>query len=110
MKQKPKSKEEVYTFVRMAAEHHGWVVSPDTQFVEILVDGLQENFNTYGYFLCPCRDGEGSRKADRDIVCPCVYSKPDIDEYGHCYCGLYLDPDFAASGRLPEPIPERRPD
>jgi ferredoxin-thioredoxin reductase catalytic chain len=95
-------------FARMVAEKQGWITTGDGELLSVLVEGLTKNYNRYGYFLCPCRDTDGSRPADADIICPCVFARPDIVEFGHCYCGLYLSEAFRASGRTPSPIPERR--
>ena len=96
-------------FIHAVANHRGWAVVPDEQFLNDIADGLARNYNSYGYFLCPCRDGDGDREADQDIICPCVYAVPDQAEYGHCFCGLFLTHEFAARGVAPQPIPERRP-
>lgn len=90
------------------ADHQGWVLNSDESFLAHLAQGLASNYNTYGYFLCPCRDGDGDRDEDKDIICPCVYARPDQDEYGHCFCGLFLTKEFAERGTTPRPIPERR--
>jgi ferredoxin-thioredoxin reductase catalytic subunit len=96
-------------FVAAVAAKQGWQVNPDSDFVGQIVAGLTRNHNRYGYYLCPCRDGDGRRDLDKDIVCPCEYNLQDQVEHGHCYCGLFLSEEFAASGRTPESIPERRP-
>jgi len=97
-------------FAEAAARHQGWKPNPDKEFLGMIMEGLTKNWNRYGYFQCPCRDSWGLREKDKDIICPCVYARPDMAEYGHCYCGLFLTGDFAASGKRPEPIPERRPE
>jgi len=99
---------ETETFTRMVAEKQGWILTRDKGFFDDLASGLQVNWNRYGYFLCPCRDTEGSREADADVVCPCRYARTDIERYGHCFCSLYWSKDFAASGKAPTGIPERR--
>jgi len=96
-------------FAAMVAEKQGWKLNPDRDFVDMLMEGLTVNYNRYGYYSCPCRDADGVRERDRDIVCPCDYCRPDQEESGHCYCGLYLTKEFFASGKKPAPIPERRP-
>jgi ferredoxin-thioredoxin reductase catalytic subunit len=95
-------------FADMVARKQGWVVVPDEGLLDILVEGLTTNWNRYGYYFCPCRDSEGSREADAKLICPCKYSWADIEEYGHCYCALYLSKAFAASGKAPSGIPDRR--
>ena len=104
-----KSQDDVYHFVRRVAAHQGWELNQDPQFLDDLVTGLRQNYSRYGYFLCPCRDGTGVREKDRDIICPCVYNVADQQQFGHCFCALFLSRSFAASGEQPQPIPERRP-
>jgi ferredoxin-thioredoxin reductase catalytic chain len=105
---KAKTTEDTALFASMVAAKQGWTLNPDASFVRVLVEGLTTNWNRYGYFLCPCRDTEGSREADADVVCPCKPSWKDVEERGHCYCALYLSKDFAASGKAPSSIPDRR--
>jgi ferredoxin-thioredoxin reductase catalytic chain len=95
-------------FARMVAEKQGWVLTGDEEQLSVLVAGLTKNYNRYDYYLCPCRDTDGSRRADAELICPCAFARPDIAEFGHCYCGLYLSGAFRASGRAPAAIPERR--
>lgn len=106
MKEKTIADTEV--FARMAANKHGWVLNPDKGFYSSLIEGLTTNFNRYGYFMCPCRDSDGSREKDRDSICPCRWALSDVPEYGHCYCALYFSPEFAASGSTIVGIPDRR--
>ena len=108
MNARKKTREDAWKFMRAVARHQGWVLNPDSEFVDQLAEGLAVNYNNYGYYLCPCRDGDGDRDADVDIICPCDYVEPDHKEYGHCLCGLFLSEAFAATGREPSSIPERR--
>jgi len=108
MNARKKTPEDGHRFIEAVARKHGWKVNPDAGFVGHLAAGLATNYNTYGYYLCPCRDGDGERSVDRDIICPCEYVVADHAEYGHCLCGLYLSSEFAASGVTPSSIPERR--
>ncbi|KGE71725.1 ferredoxin-thioredoxin reductase catalytic domain-containing protein [Spirochaeta lutea] len=107
---KQKSLSQIRTFVERVSAKQGWVPNPDEEFRRKIEEGLQTNYNRYGFFLCPCRDGDGDRQHDRDITCPCSYNLADQAEYGHCYCGLFLSLEFAATGKKTEAIPERRPD
>lgn len=103
-----KTIEETRKFTEMVARKQGWVLSRDQAFYDDLVSGLTTNWNRYGYYLCPCRDTDGGREADADVLCPCAYAKQDAETYGHCFCSLYWSPEFAASGRTPAGIPDRR--
>jgi ferredoxin-thioredoxin reductase catalytic subunit len=106
---KEKTIDDTRTFAEMVAKKQGWELHPDPSFLEMLLEGLTINFNRHGYYSCPCRDADGKKELDADIICPCDYCVPDQEEYGHCYCGLYLTREFAASGEMPRSIPERRP-
>lgn len=103
-----KTLDQTRVFTEMVAAKQGWALNADPDFYGTLVDGLTKNYNRYGYYLCPCRDTEGSREADKPAICPCVWSRADIPEFGHCFCALYLSKDFAASGKEPRAIPDRR--
>lgn len=105
-----KTAQDARLFIERVAQHNGWAVNPDRQFVDDLAEGLAVNYNRHGYFLCPCRDGDGERERDRDIICPCDYITPDQQEFGHCFCGLFLTPEFAVKNEAPTQIPERRPE
>lgn len=96
-------------FMEMVATKQGWKLNRDEEFLDMLAQGLAVNFNRYGYYSCPCRDADGEKEYDKDIICPCDYCVPDQQEHGHCYCGLYLTEEFAESGKKPGGIPERRP-
>ena len=87
----------------------GLILNNDWEIVKPLLLGLLTNGKRYGYRSCPCRPAAGVMEKDRDIVCPCVYAKPDIEEYGACYCWLYVSEDWNA-GKVPHvQVPERRP-
>jgi len=103
-----KSLKDTKTFAEMVTVKQSWELNPDAEFTDSLLEGLTVNWNRYGYYLCPCRDTEGSREADADLLCPCSYAKPDIAEFGHCYCALYLKAGFSSSGGIPGGIPDRR--
>lgn len=91
------------------ARSHGYHLNTDPDFLEDLLEGLRLNEERYGYPSCPCRLASGEFEFDRDIVCPCDYRDPDVEEYGSCYCALYVRKDVL-EGKTPiQPIPERRP-
>jgi len=91
------------------ARSRGCHLSPDEAFLGDLLEGLKKNEERYGYPACPCRLASGNFELDKDIICPCEYRDPDVEEFGACYCGLYVSKDVF-EGRKPfAPIPERRP-
>ncbi|MBN2494674.1 MAG: ferredoxin:glutaredoxin reductase [Deltaproteobacteria bacterium] len=96
---------------RLAAEARsgGYLLNPDEEMVLDLMEGLLVNQQRYGYLACPCRDADGERELDLDIICPCDYRDADLDEHGACYCGLYVSEQVAAGEAAVHSIPERRP-
>jgi ferredoxin-thioredoxin reductase catalytic chain len=90
------------------ASASGYLLNPDRQFVLELVEGLARNTERYGYQACPCRLATGNRVADLDIICPCDYRDPDLDEHGACYCALYVSRETGEGKKAAVPVPERR--
>ena len=101
---------DVEEFIKKSADRNGWALQPDKTFLNTVTEGLVKTLETYGYYLCPCREGWGNRFKDRDITCPCDYAEADFKESGQCYCGLFLSKEAAAAGKTPEAIPDRRPE
>ena len=91
------------------AKSHGYNLNSDPEFLQNLLEGLKQNEERYGYPSCPCRLAFGKFEFDRDIICPCDYRDPDVEEYGYCYCALYLRKDVFEEKNSMQPIPERRP-
>ncbi len=90
-------------------EPQGYYFSDDAEMVLELLESLLINKDRYGYMCCPCRLGSGKRQADRDIICPCAYRAADVQEYGSCYCGLYVSAEWLAGKTERQYVPERRP-
>jgi len=91
------------------AEASGYHLNPDMEFTKSLVEGLLINERRYGYWACPCRLADGEKNADLDIICPCDYRDPDLDEYDTCYCKLYVSQAVVEGKKQVRSIPERRP-
>ena len=101
--------EQLYEMLKKIQEPKGYYFNGDGQRVHDLLAGLLANQQRYGYMCCPCRLAAEDREWDQDIICPCVYRAPDVAEYGSCFCGLYVSPDWNA-GKIPQTyVPERRP-
>ena len=91
------------------AKTHGYYLNPDQDFLRDLLEGLKRNEERYGYPSCPCRLASGKFEFDRDIICPCDYRDPDVEEHGACYCALYVRKDLFEGKTVVLPVPERRP-
>lgn len=104
-------KERVEKFIatlKRDAERSGYNLTPDDEFLHDLAQGLLENTDRYGYQSCPCRLSEGILDKDLDIICPCDYRDMDLNDYGYCYCALYVDEATAKGEKDIEAIPDRR--
>ncbi|MFY9750755.1 MAG: ferredoxin-thioredoxin reductase catalytic domain-containing protein [Methanoregula sp.] len=98
-----------YLTLRNDAEKSGYRLNPDSEFTKNLVRGLLKNEQRYGYCSCPCRLASGKKEEDIDIICPCYYRDDDLEEFGACYCTLYVNEAIAHGNQKVAPVPERRP-
>ena len=101
--------EKLYAMLKKVQEPKGYFFSSDKERVLELLEGLLLNKDRYGYTCCPCRLASGDRKKDQDIICPCTYREEDIEEFGSCYCNLYVSKEWNRGEISHEYIPERRP-
>jgi ferredoxin-thioredoxin reductase catalytic chain len=102
--------EPLYEMLKKTQEAKGFFFNRDRKKVFELLEGLVTNRERYGYMCCPCRLAGADREWDRDITCPCVYRAPDVEEYGSCYCGLYVSPAWNEGTIATDVyVPERRP-
>jgi ferredoxin-thioredoxin reductase catalytic subunit len=108
-KAQEKDVENIYIRLKKEAESSGYHLNPDVEFTRDLIKGLIANGERYGYWACPCRLSSGKKIEDLDIICPCDYRDADLNEYGTCYCALYVSQDVLDGKVEIEPIPERRP-
>lgn len=98
-----------YVTLDREARTGGYNLNPDTAFTKGLVRGLIFNEKRFGYQSCPCRLALGTRREDLDIICPCDYRDPDLNDYGACYCALYVSDAVVKHEKVLSPVPERRP-
>lgn len=97
-----------YDEFKAESEKTGYYVSPDVEFVEMLLENIQINEERYGYKACPCRLASGEREKDKDLICPCDYRDMDLNEYGYCFCGLYVTKNVIENNKKIKSIPDRR--
>jgi len=105
------SEEEVdklYKKLNREAEAGGYHLNPDVEHTKDLVRGILVNEKRYGYWNCPCRLSSGIKQDDLDIICPCDYRDPDLNDYGTCYCALYVSQAVLEGTQKLRSIPERR--
>jgi len=101
--------ETLYEMLRKTQEVKGYFFNKDRERVFELLEALIINKKRYGYMACPCRLASGNKENDKDIICPCAYRTPDIEEYGSCYCNLYVSREWNQNKISHDHIPERRP-
>jgi ferredoxin-thioredoxin reductase catalytic subunit len=102
--------DKLYEQLKKIQEAKGYYFNKDMEKTMFLIKGLITNRERYGYMCCPCRLAKDDVEADRDIICPCEYREPDVEEFGSCYCGLYVSTAWN-EGTVPHVfIPERRPE
>ncbi|MGC9517581.1 MAG: ferredoxin-thioredoxin reductase catalytic domain-containing protein [Methanomicrobiales archaeon] len=101
--------DQYYHKIKENAEKFGYHLNPDLKFTKDLIRSILINKNRYGYGACPCRLASGKREEDLDIICPCDYRDPDLNDYNTCYCGLYVSGPILEGEKELVPIPERRP-
>ncbi|MDD1715903.1 MAG: ferredoxin:glutaredoxin reductase [Methanolinea sp.] len=101
--------EEYLKRLQREASEGGYLLNPDHAFILSLAKGLRVNERRYGYPACPCRLASGRKEDDLDIICPCDYRDPDLDQFGACYCSLYVSPEVSSGEKTVGSIPERRP-
>ena len=101
--------EQLYQALKKSQEAKGIYFNKDKDLVFELLEALIKNKDRYGYMACPCRLSCGDREKDSDIICPCVYRAPDLEEFGACFCGLYVSLALHNNEIEADYVPERRP-
>jgi len=101
--------EKLYAMLEKTQSAQGYFFNADRERTMELLEALLKNKDRYGYMVCPCRLASGDRENDKDIICPCVYRAPDVEEYGSCYCNLYVSQAWNEGTIDREFVPERRP-
>jgi ferredoxin-thioredoxin reductase catalytic subunit len=99
----------LYERLLKKAEGTGYHLNPDVEFTKQLIKSLIINERRYSYRACPCRLASGDKQDDLDIICPCDYRDPDLNEYDACYCALYVSDAVLKGEKKAGSIPERRP-
>lgn len=101
--------DKLHELLRDINEKKGYFFNRNKEKTYELLRGLLTNKDRYGYMACPCRLAAGEQAQDKDIICPCEYRKPDVAEFGSCYCGLYVSEEWNTNAIEHSRVPERRP-
>jgi ferredoxin-thioredoxin reductase catalytic subunit len=105
----PDEVEKYYQKLNQEAKDAGYNLNPDEEFTKELLASILVNKERYGYGACPCRLASGIKEEDLDLICPCDYRDPDLNDYGACFCGLYVSGEILRGEKVLTSIPERRP-
>ncbi|WP_338666726.1 ferredoxin-thioredoxin reductase catalytic domain-containing protein [Pseudodesulfovibrio methanolicus] len=100
---------QLYEMLKKVQEPKGYYFNKDMDMTMPLLESLLTNKERFGYMACPCRLANGEYEADKDILCPCVYREADVQEYGACFCALYVSKEFNDGTIEKQVVPERRP-
>jgi ferredoxin-thioredoxin reductase catalytic subunit len=101
--------EDLFNRLDRDARSGGYLLNPNREDALALCEGLLTNTRRFGYPSCPCRVADGDRERDRDIICPCDYRDPDLNDWGACYCALYVTKEWMEQTTERHVVPERRP-
>ena len=101
--------DQLYDLLKKMQEPKGYFFNKDKDMVMEILKGLLLNKERHGYMSCPCRLASGEYNKDKDIICPCVYRAPDVEQFGSCYCNLYVSEDWNEGKTEHKYVPERRP-
>lgn len=85
-----KFSEEILYWAKKYAEENGWRVNPDEKQLSAVVRGLARNTIRFGERYCPCRIRSGDLKKDKEIVCPCIFHRDEIETDGSCHCHFFF--------------------
>jgi ferredoxin-thioredoxin reductase catalytic chain len=99
----------LYEILKKLQEQKGYFFNKDQERTFDLLNSLLVNKERYGYMSCPCRLASDDYEKDKDIICPCEYRAPDVEEFGSCYCNLYVSKDWNEDKIPHVHVPERRP-
>jgi len=94
--------DDFYNQLKTEIEERGYNLNPNIDFTKKLIKSLLINRKRYGYDSCPCRLSKEDKKEDLDIICPCDYRDQDLNEFGACYCALYVNEKFNDKKQVPE--------
>lgn len=100
--------DQLYAALKKSQEAKGIYFNKDKDLVFELLQALLLNKERYGYMACPCRLACADKEHDKDIICPCTYRAPDLEEFGACFCGLYISRALNNNEIEAEYVPERR--
>lgn len=86
-------KQEFRIAIEKFAAPNEFMVNPDVERVDLLLEGMAANEQNHGLRFCPCRLRCKEFEEDLKIVCPCNFLIQETyqgQEKGECWCGLFI--------------------
>ena len=77
-------------------EGNDFILNPDKEHVDSIIEGVFDNEKKSGLKLCPCRLRDGTREGDLKLICPCNFKihttwlNPIDGRKPMCWCGLFV--------------------
>ena len=85
------NKEELRKVLEKFTGKGDFMLNPNKNHVDMVIDGLLENERKCGLKLCPCRLRDGTRETDISLICPCNFkAQENWKTKGECWCGLFV--------------------
>jgi ferredoxin-thioredoxin reductase catalytic subunit len=84
-----KEGEELLKQLKEYADSKGFKLNPNQKALEGIILGLLRNKKFKGDIYCPCRQVTGDKEKDKEIACPCVFHRGEIELQGKCKCTLF---------------------
>lgn len=72
------------------ADSQNFKLNPNEKILDGILRGLLRNKEFKGDIYCPCRIVTGDKKKDREIACPCIFHRGEIELQGKCKCTLFF--------------------
>ena len=84
-------KEKFLEAIEKFTEKNDFQVNPDSEKVNLLLEGIFNNEKNHGLKYCPCRLITKDFEEDLKLVCPCNFlAHNTYKEKGECWCGLFV--------------------
>ena len=81
--------EEIEAWAESYAEENDLRLNDDDRQRKAVIKGLARNKLKFGERYCPCRIRSGDPEKDKEIICPCIFHKEEVEEDGNCHCYLF---------------------
>ena len=85
-----KEGKELMKTMQAYADSKGFKLNPNEKALEGIINGLLRNKKFKGDIYCPCRVVTGDKEKDKEIACPCIFHRGEIELQGRCKCTLFF--------------------